>query len=339
MGQRSAAASRQWNLSNSYGPRTAELETDQAVTAWWVLGLRWTGPGSADGLAPAGNEPVALPHPFRAPANRAWPRCRRGRSPCATVLPAGTAASGAPRAGSHGTQAAAGAGFGVQSIPLPTLNELYREFRVGNTATLANSNLRPETVFGVEAGVDVVGESYSFRVTGYRNSLDSLITNVTLSQTATAIVRQRANAAEAISRGFETEFRERWRKWTGELQYLFADSRYVTGFRVAQVPKHQGSAQLTWRGERSMVSVSARKPFLPVRRRYQHPPVPAGRLSGAATGGHSPAHQAFFRRRCSRERPGPPFLYRIHSNSQHRRSTSVACGRSLGRPTVRLLTI
>jgi outer membrane receptor protein involved in Fe transport len=27
---------------------------------------------------------------------------------------------------------------------------------------------------------------------------------------------------------------------------------------VAQVPKHQGSAQLTWRGERSMVSVSAR---------------------------------------------------------------------------------
>jgi outer membrane cobalamin receptor len=140
----------------------------------------------------------------------------------------------------------------------PTLNELYREFRVGNTATLANANLRPETVFGVEAGVDVIGESYSFRVTGYRNSLDSLITNVTLSQTATAIVRQRANAAEAISRGFETEFRERWRKWTGELQYLFADSRYVTGFRVAQVPKHQGSAQLTWRGERSMVSVSAR---------------------------------------------------------------------------------
>jgi hypothetical protein len=81
VGQRSAAASRQWNLSNSYGPRTAELETDQAVTAWWVLGLRWTGPGSADGLAPAGNEPVALPHPFRAPADRAWPRCRQGRSP------------------------------------------------------------------------------------------------------------------------------------------------------------------------------------------------------------------------------------------------------------------
>ncbi len=140
----------------------------------------------------------------------------------------------------------------------PTLNELYREFRVGNTATLANANLKPETVFGAEAGVDFVGEGYTFRLTGYRNSLDNLITNVTLSQTATAIVRQRANAAQAISRGFETEFTEHWKKWTAEFQYLFADSRYVTGFRVAQVPKHQGSGQLTWRGDRSMVSVSAR---------------------------------------------------------------------------------
>ena len=120
------------------------------------------------------------------------------------------------------------------------MNELYREFRVGNTATLANATLRPETVFGVEAGADIVGENYNFRVTAYRNRLDGLITNVTLSQTATAIVRQRANAANAVSRGFETEFREHWRKWTGELQYLFADSRYVTGFRVAQVPNTKG---------------------------------------------------------------------------------------------------
>src|SRR4051794_41873245 len=52
VGHRSAAASRQWNLSNSYGPRTAELETDRAVTAWGGFCLRGAGPGSPDGLPP-----------------------------------------------------------------------------------------------------------------------------------------------------------------------------------------------------------------------------------------------------------------------------------------------
>ena len=49
-----------------------------------------------------------------------------------------------------------------------------------------------------------------------------------------------------MSRGVEAEFRERLHNFTGELKYLYVESRYVTGFRVAQIPKHQGTAQLTY---------------------------------------------------------------------------------------------
>jgi outer membrane receptor protein involved in Fe transport len=140
----------------------------------------------------------------------------------------------------------------------PTLNELYREFRVGNTDTQPNAALRPETVFGAEAGVDWVGETASARVTAYRNSLDNLITNVTLSSTPSLIVRQRRNAAAAISRGVEAEFRKRLGDWNGELRYLFVDSRYVTGYRVAQIPKHQGSGQVSYHRGGTIASLGVR---------------------------------------------------------------------------------
>ena len=145
-----------------------------------------------------------------------------------------------------------------RSFRAPTLNELYREFRVGNTATLANPMLRPETLWGAEMGVDYVGENSTFRVTAYRNSMDGLITNVTLSSSPTAIVRQRANAAAALSRGVEADYRGTWRNWMGELQYLYVESRYVTGYRVAQIPKHQGIAQLTYHHEGTFASAAVR---------------------------------------------------------------------------------
>jgi outer membrane cobalamin receptor len=140
----------------------------------------------------------------------------------------------------------------------PTLNELYRSFSVGNTFTEANPALRPETVFGAETGVDWAGESSSVRLTAFRNSLDNLITNVTLSSSATAIVRERENAADAVSRGAEAAFHKQWRSWTGDLNYLFVDSRYATGYRIAEVPKHQGTAQLAYRKGGAMASVEVR---------------------------------------------------------------------------------
>jgi outer membrane receptor protein involved in Fe transport len=145
-----------------------------------------------------------------------------------------------------------------RSFRAPTLNELFRQFKAGNTTTLANAALRPETLWGAEAGIDWVGESSTFRVTGYRNEMNDLITNVTLSSSAAAIVRQRANAAAAVSHGVEANFRERYRNWTAELRYLYVESRYVTGFRVAQIPKNQGTAQVTYQRQGTLLSAGVR---------------------------------------------------------------------------------
>ena len=73
-----------------------------------------------------------------------------------------------------------------------------------------------------------------------------MITNVTLSSAGGQIVRQRQNAASAVTHGVEANLQQNWRHWRGELSYLFADSRYATGARTPQVAKQQGSAQLVW---------------------------------------------------------------------------------------------
>jgi outer membrane receptor protein involved in Fe transport len=140
----------------------------------------------------------------------------------------------------------------------PTLNELYRQFRVGNTTTLANAGLQPETVFGAEIGADYVMGRGAIRVTAFRNDLHGLITNVTLSSTANSILRQRENAGNALGRGVEVSADHRWREFTGQLGYLFADSRYATGLRVPEVPRSQGSAMLTWEHRRTLASAAVR---------------------------------------------------------------------------------
>jgi outer membrane receptor protein involved in Fe transport len=145
-----------------------------------------------------------------------------------------------------------------RSFRQPTLNELYREFRVGNAVTLANSALTPETVFGSELGFDLIGENSRIGVTLYRNDVSDIVTNVTLSSTPTLITRQRQNAASALTRGVDVDARTQWRNLRLELGYLFADSRFSTGERIPQVPKHQGTGQLTWSREGTLASVGLR---------------------------------------------------------------------------------
>ena len=176
------------------------------------------------------------------------PMSRSGRcSFFAGVAPhlrrAGQPVSSAPARGVVvGTQASARCAASVyRSFRAPTLNELYREFRVRQ-----HRPRRPIPTWcrrrcsAPKPAVDWVGEGSIFRVTAYRNSLDNLITNVTLSSRAERPLYASANAAAALSRGVEAAFPNACGNFTGELNYLFADSRYVTGFRVAQVPRHQG---------------------------------------------------------------------------------------------------
>ena len=158
--------------------------------------------------------------------------------------------------------AGATAGFGIvrlrgsvyRSFRNPTLNELYRQFRVGNVITRPNAELQPERMWGAEGGVDIAGERARLSLTAFRNSLADVITNVTTGSTPSLILRQRRNAARALARGFEAEARYGWRSLLAQASYLFVESRFAAGERVPQVPKHQGSAQLTWSGGGTLAS-------------------------------------------------------------------------------------
>ncbi|MEW6596348.1 MAG: TonB-dependent receptor [Pseudomonadota bacterium] len=62
----------------------------------------------------------------------------------------------------------------------PTLNELYRPFRVGNDVTEANAALKPEVLTGAEAGLGVARGRFSLDATLFANRVRDPVTNVTL---------------------------------------------------------------------------------------------------------------------------------------------------------------
>jgi outer membrane cobalamin receptor len=147
---------------------------------------------------------------------------------------------------------------GYRSFRAPTLNELYRNFRVGNVLTLANADLVPEGLTGVEAGVDWSSEGTRVSFTLFRNELGNLIDNATLSTAPTLILRQRQNFPAALSRGIEANVSHRWTRWTAQAGYLFADARLSTGQRIPQIPKQQGTAELAYSFGTTTVSAGVR---------------------------------------------------------------------------------
>jgi outer membrane cobalamin receptor len=147
---------------------------------------------------------------------------------------------------------------GYRSFRAPTLNELYRPFRVGNVQTLANPSLVPEGLVCYEAGVDWQHGGTQVNLTAFHNSLQDLIDNATLRTTPTLILRQRQNFPNALSRGFETNVSQTWRRWRAEAGYLYADTRLSSGQRIPQVPKQQGTAQLTYSADKTLISFGLR---------------------------------------------------------------------------------
>ena len=147
---------------------------------------------------------------------------------------------------------------GYRSFRAPTLNELYRSFRVGNALTLANAALVPEGLTGVEAGADWAAENTHISVSLFHDDLNNLIDNATLSTTRTQILRQRQNFPSALSRGFEAHLTTKWTRWSFEGGYMFADARLATGQRIPQVPKQQGTAEVTYSHASTLVSFGVR---------------------------------------------------------------------------------
>ena len=127
----------------------------------------------------------------------------------------------------------------------PTMNELYRSFRVGNTTTNANVNLQPEESSGPEVAFTMQRERWTGRAIFYATRLEGAIYNRTISSSPTAIVRERANGdARAVGSELELEWRAS-RTFTLTTAWALSDSKFTSGEldgkRTPQVPRVGGS--------------------------------------------------------------------------------------------------
>jgi outer membrane receptor protein involved in Fe transport len=153
-----------------------------------------------------------------------------------------------------------------QSFRAPTVNELFRPFRVRNDITEANAALVPETLTGIEIGGDFGGARARAKLTAFWNEVDDPIANVTVGfgpQTvapcglvpAGGVCRQRQNLDRSEIHGFEAELD--WRpapRWRFTTSYLLSDAEILDapqqpeleGNRLAQVPESQASMSVSW---------------------------------------------------------------------------------------------
>nr|WP_243846390.1 TonB-dependent receptor [Rhizomicrobium palustre] len=123
----------------------------------------------------------------------------------------------------------------------PSLNELYRPFRLGNNLTQANPALSPETLYGAEIGAGGAFDAFSFDVTLFWNRLHRAITNVTVGQGPVIVpgagmvppgglLIQRRNAGDINAPGIE-----------GNLTYTADPVRLRFGFAFLDQRVHGGS--------------------------------------------------------------------------------------------------
>ena len=133
----------------------------------------------------------------------------------------------------------------------PSLNELYRPFRVGNVRVAANDELDEEALYGADLGFDLYpSRSVLLRLNGWWNSLRDPVGNVTLEVNDEGVFRQRQNIGPAAARGIEAEA---WLFPRPDLEifaaYLLSATEVEeTGLRLPQVPLHQGAAGVVWSG-------------------------------------------------------------------------------------------
>ncbi len=138
----------------------------------------------------------------------------------------------------------------------PTLNELYRPYRVGSFSVAANENLSTERITGLEVGLDWrASEHGSISLTLFQDNLRDSIANVVPDPIIYPDDAQRINLDQARSKGLELS-----------LEYLLANNLQlalngllmeteirrcpenprIVGNRFAQAPEHRVSATLIW---------------------------------------------------------------------------------------------
>ncbi|MBS0285576.1 MAG: TonB-dependent receptor [Proteobacteria bacterium] len=161
---------------------------------------------------------------------------------------------------------------------LPTLNELYRPFRVGADATAANAALNPEKLTGYEGGLTVSPTATtSLAVTVFHNRLEDAIANVTAGMgpgnfpgvgfvAAGGVYRVRQNLDAITSTGVELDASWRAGPFNARASWQHVDARVeasgaaagLDGLRPAQTPIDQVSGTLGWRAGDASLSATLR---------------------------------------------------------------------------------
>tara|TARA_B100001123_G_scaffold325939_1_gene366490 strand:+ start:8398 stop:10341 length:1944 start_codon:yes stop_codon:yes gene_type:complete len=136
----------------------------------------------------------------------------------------------------------------------PTLNELYRPYRVGNFSVDANEKLTIERITGCEIGFDwQISQNLSTSFTLFQDNLRNSVANV--SDPNDANDAQRINLNKARAKGIEIiidqKLGENLSLTLGGL-HLFTEVRdcpenpAIVGNRFAQVPRSRMNATLAW---------------------------------------------------------------------------------------------
>ncbi|HVW70313.1 MAG TPA: TonB-dependent receptor [Steroidobacteraceae bacterium] len=146
-----------------------------------------------------------------------------------------------------------------QAFRAPTLDNLYRGFAANGGIYYPNSSLKPETLDGGEAGIDIVTQRIRAQVTYYRTNVNNLITTATLdaAQLPAGFFYggRLVNAAAARVQGVEGEMS--WslgRGFATTLGYTWAQSVYRSnptdpasvGQQLTDVPRNSASAALSY---------------------------------------------------------------------------------------------
>jgi outer membrane receptor protein involved in Fe transport len=94
-----------------------------------------------------------------------------------------------------------------RSFRVPTLNELYRGFRVGSVITQPNENLRAEYANTFEGGASfkAIDQRLNLRGNLFWTNVSDPVVSVTLATTPTLITRQRQNVGETRAIGLEAD--------------------------------------------------------------------------------------------------------------------------------------
>ncbi len=150
---------------------------------------------------------------------------------------------------------------------VPTLNELYRPFRVRNDITEANPALKPERLYGAELGLEVQPlRTVRLSLGGFYNELHDAVANVTVAQGPATVApfgfipaggtgRLRENLGRTRIAGLETA--ATWTpgpEWQFTASYLFSRGTVeaaavqpaLEGRRLAQSPAHQAVGSVRW---------------------------------------------------------------------------------------------